>query len=101
MNPTQSKSMWSGSPCRFPAALAALCLFAVPGVSRAAVSARDWYPPTGTTTWTSASYCDKNGSNDVTTVYGAGGDGSVTMSRYLSIGYTVSCTMNQTGGSIT
>ncbi|MCX6880447.1 MAG: hypothetical protein NTW21_42580 [Verrucomicrobia bacterium] len=63
MNPIQSKSIRSGLPCRFPAALAAsisracprrlalatLCLFALPGVSRAD-TVTDWYPD-GTVSW--------------------------------------------------
>ncbi|MCX6872796.1 MAG: hypothetical protein NTW21_03165 [Verrucomicrobia bacterium] len=78
MNPIQSKSIRSGSPCRFPAALAAfltracprlpafaaLCLFALPGVSRADSTVQDWMQNPGVispwsdpSTWTSTSTC--------------------------------------------
>ncbi|MCX6872807.1 MAG: hypothetical protein NTW21_03220 [Verrucomicrobia bacterium] len=96
MNPIQFKSIRSGSPRRFPAALAAslsracprllafaaLCLFALPGVSRAD-SVTDWYPD-GTISWST----DR------------------TVTRYFQVGTYASssnqwCVLDQTAGTIT
>lgn len=81
MNPTHSKSTCSGLSQRFPAALAALCLLALPGVSRAD-SVTDWTVD-GTVAWST----DR------------------TVTRYFTIGsYNQTSNygiLNQTAGTIT
>ncbi|MCX6872809.1 MAG: hypothetical protein NTW21_03230 [Verrucomicrobia bacterium] len=100
MSPIPSKSIRSGSPRRFPAALAAslsracprllafaaLCLFALPGVSRA--DSVGGMTVIGTEAWTSTS--------------GGTGDGLRTVTGQMTVGWGGSGpgTLNQTAGTI-
>ena len=111
MNPIHSTSLRSGLPCRFPAvhaagstracprllALAALCLFALPGVSRAESTLSGW-EFSGILTWTSTSWyqtTEPAGPQDT------GGDGSLQFNGgAMKIGAFASGTLNQTGGTI-
>ena len=100
MNPTPSKSIRPGLPVRLHAALAAslsracprlpalaaLCLLATPGVSRA--DSIGYWTVTGTQPWTTTS--------------GGTGDGLRTVTGQLLVGYSgTDGTLNQDAGTIT